>query len=299
MRPQVTRLAAAVLAFCLFVECRRADQAAAEQTLVGSASVQSVGGSPIPAYTGTDGRGIPRYARISLTAEERSLLRRVYGIEHPSHLYISDSTDAGLLKYDPQLKRCRTCYVDSYRLGFISVRGRGESWEQLERRIRATPLSSFRRETGTSTNSLGSLDPDIQPDVKRMLADARKLGFRLRVVVAYRSPQREAYLMAKGGGSTHTLTSLHSYGRAIDLAVGDGNLSHAATRKQWIAFRRWVTGYNHHEFRILGTPDKSWDWAHAEIPSPTIGFSSIDEALSRAKSCVRSAGCDFQPHLPR
>ena len=285
----------------LLTSCGRADPAPAQtaaadrrSSIVPADTIDSV-----PPYTGTDGRGIPNYARREFTAEERAMLRDAYGVEDPSHLYVSDSTDDGLLKYDPQIKPCRTCYVNSYRIGFISIRRRGESWEQLERRVRGMSPSSFPSAARTATTSLAALDPDIRADVEHMLADARARGFVLRVVATYRSPEREAFLMAAGHGNTHTLTSLHSYGRAIDIAVGDGNLSHAATRRQWIAFRRWVTRYKQDEFRILGTPDKSWDWAHVEIPSPEIGFESIDAALARARSCRSSGRCDFAPHLAR
>ncbi len=252
----------------------------------------------IPPYTGTDERGIPNYTRRQFTGEERALLRKVYGVGEPSHLYISDSSADRLLKYDPKLKLCRTCYVNSYRIGFVSIRLPGESWEQLERRVRATPLSRFPNEAHRAMKSLKSLDPDIAGDVARMLADGRRAGFDVRVVASYRSPQREAFLMAQGGNRTHTLTSLHSYGRAIDLTLGDGNLARRATRERWIAFRRWVTHYKGDEFRILGTAAKTWDWTHVEMPSATIGFRSIEEALARARTCNASTSCDFQPHLP-
>lgn len=48
-----------------------------------------------------------------------------------------------------------------------------------------------------------------------MLRDARAAGFRIEVTATHRSPLQEAFLMAKGGGRTHTLTSNHSYGHAL------------------------------------------------------------------------------------
>jgi hypothetical protein len=266
----------------------------------------------LPPYTGTDARGVPRYARRAFTHEERRLLRDIYGIEDPSRLYVSDSTEDGLLKYDTRVKRCRTCYVNSYRVGFISVRRPAESWEQVERRVRAMRPRDFssaaRRSSNTST---ADLDPDVRDDVERMLADARRAGFALRVVATYRSPEHEAYLMAIGGGRTLTLTSLHSYGRAIDVVVGDGNIRRKATRSQWVAFRRWVTAYNGDDFRILGTPERTWDWRHIEMPTTSVGFRTIEAALARARACARVAEtasgapsrsvspCDFAPNLPR
>lgn len=288
------RLALCLLAAIPLSDCSRGDNAAAATASAEHrATAQSV-----PPYTGTNERGIPNYSRRAFSGDEAQLLREVYGVENPSRLYVSDSSEDGLLKYDTEIKRCRTCYVNSYRIGFISVRRPGESWDQVERRVRATPHSTFASAVRPSTSSLSALDPDIRSDVVRMLEDARNIGFVFRVVAAYRSPEREAYLMSAGGGRTHTLTSLHSYGRAIDLSIGDGNLSRPVTREQWIAFRRWVTRYNGGEFRILGTPDKSWDWAHVEIPTARIGFRSIESAISQARECRTTSSCDFLPHLP-
>lgn len=292
---------AALVASTVLPACGSRDTAgkAAPLAIANHESAPADSSDTVPPYTGTDKRGVPRYAKRSFSAEERGLLRRVYGIEDPSRLYISDSSDDGLLKYDTQVKKCRACYVNSYRIGFVSIRRSGESWDQLEKRVRTMPLSSFSAAARTANISITSLDPEIQSDVRQMLEAARSEGFVLRVAAAYRSPEREAYLMARGGGATHTLTSLHSYGRAIDVIIGDGNLSRAVTRQQYIAFRRWVTRYKRDEFRILGTPAKTWDWAHVEVPSASIGFPSIEAALSRARSCGSGAACDFQPHLPR
>jgi hypothetical protein len=258
-------------------------------------------GRALPPYTGTDARGIPRYARRAFTDEERTLLREVYGVEDPNRLYVSDSTEGGLLKYDTRVKRCRTCYVNSYRVGFVSVRRPGESWEQAERRVRALRRRDFGRSANAGSNrSTADLDPDVRAITERMLSDARRAGFAVRVVATYRSPEHEANLMAIGGGRTYTLTSLHSYGRAIDVVIGDGNLRRRATRSQWVAFRRWVTRYRGDTFRILGTPERTWDWRHIEMPTASVGFRTIDEALDRARQCAspRTRSCDFAPSLP-
>jgi hypothetical protein len=257
------------------------------------------GSRDLPPYTGTDARGIPHYARRAFTEEERRLLRDIYGIEDPNRLYVSDSTEDGLLKYDTRVKRCRTCYVSSYRVGFVSVRRPGESWEQVERRVRAMRPSAFTDAArAAGSRSTADLDPDVRADVERMLADARRAGFALRVVRTYRSPEHQAYLMARGGGRTLTLTSLHSYGRATDVVVGDGNL------------RRWVTRYRGADFRILGTPERTWDWGHVELPAASVGFRTIEAALERARACGARAetgfgspehdvsSCGFAPHLP-
>jgi len=137
-----------------------------------------------------------------------------------------------------------------------------------------------------------------------MLRDARAAGFHLRVIATYRSPLREAFLMAEGRGRTHTLTSSHSYGRALDVVIDDGNRSHRRTKRDWIAFRSWVTQYKapHGEsFHVLGRIDHTWDWPHLELPSSSLGFSTIEAAIARGRECLApdaTVPCDFPPHLP-
>jgi hypothetical protein len=251
-------------------------------------------------YSGTDARGVPHYLARPLSDEARRVLRQAYGVVSASHLYVSDSTPDGLLKYDPQPKPCSTCYVNSYRIGFISVRKPGESWDELERRVSTLSRSSFSASSLVSSSSVSAMDPDVQDEVRQMLDAARGAGFQLRVVSTYRSPEQEAILMTEGRGRTHTLTSLHSYGRAIDVRVGDGNLNNPSTRRSWIAFRRWVTGFHGNDFRVLGSPDRSWDWAHVELPSDRVGFHTVEDAIAAARACLaRSAAgaCEFRPHL--
>ena len=262
------------------------------------------GSTNAAAYEGVDPRGIPHYASVELSGADADLLRRAYGIEDPHRLYVSDSTEEGNLKYDTQRKRCLTCYVNSYRIGYVSVRRPGESWDQAERRVRATTPTYFTGGTTPSSTSTADLDPEVQPLAEAMLRDARADGFRFQVTATYRSPLREAFLMAEGRGRTHTLTSNHSYGRALDIVVDDGDRGHEQTRRDWIAFRRWVTRYrtpSGESFRVLGSLDHTWDWPHVELPSSTIGFGSIDEAIARARTCLAPGAampCNFPPHLP-
>jgi len=257
------------------------------------------------AYEGVDSRGIPHYATaVLLSSDDAQVLRRAYGIEDPHRLYVSDSTAEGLLKYDTQVKRCNTCYVNSYRVGYVSVRRVGESWEAVEHRVRSTPPHVFTGSANPSSQSTADLDPDVRPLAERMLRDARTAGFHLNVTATYRSPLREAYLMAEGAGRTHTLTSNHSYGRALDIVVDDGNRARPQTKRDWIAFRNWVARYRTptgESFRILGRVDRSWDWPHVELPSSNIGFDTIEEAIRRGKTCLAAGAtlpCNFPPHLP-
>ena len=43
-------------------------------------------------------------------------------MDDASLLYLSDSADSRVLKVDTREKQCETCYVNSYRLGFVSLR---------------------------------------------------------------------------------------------------------------------------------------------------------------------------------
>ena len=255
-------------------------------------------------YEGVDARGIPHYSTLKLSNDDAMLLRRAYGIEDPGRLYVSDSTEEGILKYDTQRKRCLTCYVNSYRIGYVSVRRAGESWEEAERRVKATSPQTFTGSAYPSSTSTADLDPDVRPLAEGMLRSARAAGFRLRVTATYRSPLREAFLMAEGKGRTHTLTSNHSYGRALDVVIDDGNRTRPRTMRDWVAFRRWVTHYRtptNESFRVLGRIDRTWDWPHVELPSSTIGFETIEQAIARAHACLAPAAtmpCNFPPHLP-
>ena len=256
-------------------------------------------------YEGVDSRGIPHYATtLTLSRPDADVLRRAYGIEDPHRLYVSDSTEEGLLKYDTQIKRCLTCYVNSYVVGYVSVRRPEESWEEAEHRVRSTPAHVFTGAAYPASTSTADLDPDVRPHAEQMLRDARAAGFHLSVTATYRSPLREAFLMAEGKGRTHTLTSNHSYGRALDIVVDDGNRAHARTKRDWIAFRHWVTQYRTttgESFRILGRVDRTWDWPHVELPSAHLGFDTIAEAVLRGRACLAAGStlpCSFPPHLP-
>jgi hypothetical protein len=262
----------------------------------------SMDGIPPARYTGSDSRGIPHYFAGHLNPDAVDVLRRAFGVAVPTHLYVSDSTPAGLLKYDPQAKTCAACYVNSYRIGFVSIRRRGESWEALERRLRTMSRSSFGRSSLITSTSISRMDPAVQGEVSQMLDAAHRAGFRTRVISTYRSPEQEALLMREGGGRTHTLTSLHSYGRAIDVQIDDGRLGNPSTHCDWIAFRQWVTRFRGNDFQVLGAADKSWDWTHVELPSDKIGFRSIDAAITAGRKCLSdgsSRACEFRPSLPQ
>ena len=248
--------------------------------------------------------GLPHYVTLNLTREEADILRRAFGIEDPHRLYFSDTTSDAVLKYDTQEKRCAECLVNSYRVGYISVRRPDETWEEAEHRVLKTPHREFLGAGNVETSSTSMLDPEVRPVAEAMLRAARAAGFRVRVAGTYRSPVREAFVMSLGRGRTHTLTSSHSYGRAIDVVVDDGRLTHKRTVRDWVAFRRWVTQYHtgaRESFHVLGTVTDTWDWPHIELPSPEVGFKSVEEAIARGRACLAPGSrlsCDFQPHLP-
>ena len=275
------------------------DRAAVERP--GAAIDLSEDASP---YEGVDARGIPHYANVPLSGADSTVLRRAYGIEDPRRLYVSDSTEEGILKYDTRRKTCFTCYVNSYRVGYVSVRRPDESWEQAEGRVRSTPPRKFTGMPYPSSTSTADLDPDVRRIAESLLRDAQAAGFHFQVTATYRSPLREAFLMAEGRGRTHTLTSNHSYGRAMDIVVDDGNRRHVKTRQDWVAFRRWVTQYrtgNGEPVSILGRVDRTWDWPHIELSSAPLGFRTIDEAIVRGRACLApesKVSCNFPPHLP-
>lgn len=235
-------------------------------------------------YAGRDTAGVPHYVRRSFTAEERRLLLERFGIEDPSRLYLSDSSANGYLIYDTERDPGSERLVRSYRVGAPSIRRSGESWEALERRLRRMRPADFPASARTAKTSLRSLHPDARPWFVLMLADARAAGHRVRVVESYRSPERQAYLMALGGGLTFTATSLHSAGRALDVVVGNGDLRQPGTRARWIAFRRWLAAYDGGRFRLIGTPERSWDWPHVELADARLGYGSVEALLLAARA---------------
>lgn len=235
---------------------------------------------PPLSYAGRNAQGIPHYTTRPFTPSERQLLRSAFGVERPENLFLSDSTKDGILLYDPVADCGDACLVNTHRVGAPSVRRFGESWGAMERRVLGTSVRRLGNGVSVPTRSLSALSPLARPAFDSLLAAARAAGFSLRVTETYRSPERQAYLMARG--MTRTATSLHSDGRAIDVIVGDGRLSNSGTRERWIAFRSWVKRFQNGRFRLIGSADSSWDWPHVELPSQGVGFHSIEELLDSA-----------------
>ncbi len=243
---------------------------------------------------GTNARGIPDYITRSYSADERALLLAAYGVNEPQWLYLSDSSQSAILKYDSREKRCRSCYVDSYHVGFLSMRRPGESWQAFERRDRSMRHADFPAAAMRIDTSLDDLIPAARVAFRGLLDSARAAGFHLSVVETYRSPAREALLFAEGHGRTYTATSMHSYGRAVDIIVGDGLVRRATTRAKWVRFRHFVLARGG-RFRLLGQADHTWDWPHVELAVDNIGFPSIDAALAFAARCTTDSARAHPP----
>jgi hypothetical protein len=236
------------------------------------------------AEKGVDGEGIPLYLKETFTAEERDLLRRAFGVESASRLYYSDSSEVAILKYDVKVKTCRQCFVNSYRLGFLSTRRPQETWDDFDSRVRATRLTE--RRSPNPHKSLDELDPEARIAFDSLLAAAQRSRFRLTILETYRTPERETELLAQRSGKTYTATSMHSYGRAVDISVEDGNTKNPKTRAEWVRFRRFVTAMGGGRFRLVGQVAETWDWSHIELPGDKIGFRSVDDALAFARQCL-------------
>ena len=108
----------------------------------------------------------------------------------------------------------------------------------------------------------------------------------MRVTESRRSAERQAYLLTLDGHLTHTATSRHADGFAVDVVVDGGNLRNPVTRKHWIAFRRWVLARWGGEFRLIGEADRSWDWPHIEYIDGPSAFHSVEELLASARRLV-------------
>jgi hypothetical protein len=266
-----------------------------EETGASVGSARAAGASaayPRASYAGRDESGVPRYLQRLFSDEERRLLREQFGIEEPQRLYLSDTLPSASLVYDSDWDRGERDLVSSYRVGAPSVRQPGETWEELERRLAGTNPASFPRNSRRADASLASLDPVMRPQIERMLAAARRAGFRVRVTEARRSVERQAYLLTLDGRLTHTATSRHAEGFAVDVVVDDGDLGNRVTRKHWIAFRRWVLANERGTFRLIGDADRSWDWPHIEYVDGPPAFRSVEEALATARWCAGIGASD-------
>ncbi len=255
-------------------------------------------------YAGRGRDGRPRYVgAAAFSAEDRAALLEAFGVDDPARLYLPDSSPGAILRYDlrvPAPPPLGSEHQLSARVGYPSARRRGESWDAFALRVMRTPAAAFPPATRGVTARLDALDPDARVGFTALLADARRAGFVVRVTETRRTPERQAWLLARGRSRTLTLTSAHMTGRAADILVGDGNVNRAATRRQWVAFRRWAQAYGGgNRFRLIGTPERTWDWPHVELADDPHGFRSVDDALAAAHNCAGDLAPDGDaPCLP-
>jgi hypothetical protein len=232
------------------------------------------------AYAGRDAHRRPRYVQREFTEEERALLRGAFGITDPNRLWLPDSSDAAVLRYDG-------VGGIAARVGYRSWRRPGETWEDFVARIRGLDRRRWPAAARDSYHTgLRWLAPPERAAFEELLDSARAAGFRVRVAETYRAPERQAYLLAHGNGQTFTATSAHQYGRAADILVGDGRVDTRAKLREWARFRRWVLDWGQGRFRLVGTPWDTWDWPHVELAEPPVGFRSVDELLAAARRCA-------------
>jgi mannose-6-phosphate isomerase-like protein (cupin superfamily) len=174
-------------------------------------------------------------------------------------------------------------------VGAPSLRRPGETWEAFERRLARTERADFPAEAFGYERSLDALAPEARAVVADLLARADRAGFSVRVAETYRAPARQAFLLRTTPEFTRTATSSHADGRAVDLVIGDGRLTNAATMREWIAFRRWLLAHGGGRVRLVGAPDRTWDWPHVEVTGPAVGFRTVDELLAAARRCLGAA----------
>lgn len=243
-------------------------------------------------YAGYDRRGVPNYVRRRFTDYERSLLRWAYGIDDPNRLWLPDSTPQATLRYDTRRVDGVVLVV---RVGYPSARRPDETWDDFADRLALGPRHAVPRATPDAHRTHGSLDvlpPDARAAFASLLDAARAAGFRVALRETLRSPERQALLFSAADGRTYTATSAHMVGRAVDLQVGDGNLGREATRREWIAFRRWVLAQRTPtggRYVLIGTPERTWDWPHVELEDDPVGFRSVEALLAGARQRADAA----------
>ncbi len=247
-------------------------------------------------------RWVGRDADRTLSADDRALLRSVFGIDDVRRLYLP-ATGGEVLRYAARPSGCPdesrttrhdTCRVVSVRVGLAAPRTADETWDAYAARVTRGGTRSWLAGGRTAYSGLDALDSDARPAFERLVEDARRAGFPVHVRETYRTPERQAFILARNDGRTTTATSAHSYGRAVDISVGDGRIGRRSTYHTWVAFRRWVTEQQGGAFRLIGTPERTWDWPHVEYVGAAsggapLGYRSVDALVAAARACQAGA----------
>ena len=252
----------------------------------------------------TDGSGkirwLGRDAAHALSADDRTLLRDVFGIDDVRRLYVPTAS-GDVLRYAAHAPGCSdelrvgalrgACRAVSVRVGLDAPRAPDETWDAYTARVTRGGTHAWSSTGRVFYTNLAALGPDARPAFERLLADAREAGFPVHVRETYRTPERQAAILARNDGRTTTATSAHSFGRAVDVSIGDGRIGRRSTHRTWVAFRRWVLGQQNGAFRLIGTPESTWDWPHIEYvgplgtPMPVLGYRSLDALVAAARAC--------------
>ena len=261
----------------------------------------------LPAQTidPTDGSGTVRWvgrdADATLSADDRALLRTVFGVDDVRRLFLPAAAGTGL-RYAAHPPGCpdegRTatfhgaCRVVGVRVGFAAPRVPGETWDAYTGRVTRGGARTWAAGGHTAYSGLDALDPEARPAFERLLADARAAGFQVHVRETYRTPERQAFILARNDGRTTTATSAHSSGRAVDISVGGRPSGRRSTHGAWVEFRRWVTEQQGGAFRLIGTPERTWDWPHVEYvgarAAGDVGgplYPTVDALVAAARAC--------------
>lgn len=142
------------------------------------------------------------------------------GVSDSSRVYTSKK---GYPVYDTN-RRTRDGKVPTHRLDLPSGRREGETWEQYEDRVIATPTEAFGPEAHRVETSIEALHPEMQGRLQAFLQEADRQGVQLRINETYRPQVRQEFLFQAGRAPgrrrypvTWTLTSNHADRRAVDL----------------------------------------------------------------------------------
>ena len=271
----------------------------------------TVSASPTPQTVDpTDGSGMVRWvgrdADRTMRAEDRTLLRTVFGIDDVRRLFLPANAGGGL-RYASHPPGCpdegRTatfrgaCRVVGVRVGFPAPREPGETWDAYTGRVTHGGARSWAAGGHMAYSGLDALDPEARPAFERLITDARAAGFPVHVRETYRTPERQAFILARNDGRTTTATSAHSSGRAVDISVSGGR----ATHRTWVEFRRWVLEQQDGAFRLIGTPDRTWDWPHVEYvgahagdASASVPYPTVDALVAAARACRAATSSDAE-----
>jgi hypothetical protein len=244
-------------------------------TLAAAVVLAASPGIPLASYTGRDSvTGVPRYVTRAFTDVERRVLRERFGVDEPSLLYRNDE---GFIVFDSRRDGGLRDYVNTYRVGARSIRHPGETFRELERRVRGKPAAYYGSPVERVENSLDALEPQVRDEFRELLRDARSVGLPIDVFETYRSPERQAYLLGRGDGVTHTATSMHSDRRAMDVRVRDDGLTSSEVRAMYARFQKLAIARG---FTLAG----EWDPGHVALPDAEqqSGFTSIEALLVAA-----------------